>query len=75
MARNTLTPGIGVVCQDRLFEFADDVATYEKYSSSSGDWYLVDAPYGLMKVLLNRGEALRFPVLRSINNTPIINGE
>jgi hypothetical protein len=68
----TYTPGIDNVSPNRLFEFADSVAIYERYSASTDQWTLCDAPRALVAVLLERGGDLRLPVLRAIVNTPLV---
>jgi hypothetical protein len=68
----TLTPGVDEIRQNRLFEFADSVATYEKFSSTKKGWILCDAPRSLVSVLLERGGDLKFPVLRATINTPMV---
>jgi hypothetical protein len=66
----TFTPGVEDVSLNRLFEFADSVAVYEKFGNKR--WNICDAPRSFVGVLRERGGDLCFPVLRATVSTPLV---
>ena len=66
------TPGIAEVGLNRLYEFADSVAVYQKWSVTYEENIVCNAPRDLVAVLRERGGDLRFPILRATINTPLV---
>src|SRR5262249_16980601 len=71
--RQTVAAQLCELCIDSLINMAAEAATFQKYSRKHKGWIDIDPPFHIMRGMLTKARARKFPRASGIITTPTLN--